>query len=532
MRSSFIRRASRLRGGAPWVGPTAPAGPAVDGKYFGARYFAGRYFAPRYFDGTTVVTTLDALQTLLATMAVGELKLLSNTSYNLKTGPGGLVSAGEASAVDGDLYYNRARWDAGHPGSYTFTNDLAVMNYIDGIFGDGTGDLSSIMLYSGVTYDTSRKLICMIAPGGHSNGGHTGGLYFDAIDGAQAILNGWGNGTGASKKEKWHALCDPMPLSAADVTSAGQYQHANWGGMADYLDGPTRGFRWPQPVVNAVLGPANTVGPYSMHTYSAHTYHPGVDQIWISGYTPGVLESDFSSVPGAAWVYDAATLAYTKITTVGGSDAPSFLAPPDGDTSVMFYAYHSGGSNWASVLTSAPYTLTLRSSQGTGNSFESDAAPMWVEDFATSGKYSILRMSTTAGKFNAHPDVWPLGTATSASLVPATGYSGVSRLFNGQSGYVYEPVSKLIYAFCDNGAGGGYAVKCQTIDMWQGQATVQATWVIAEVTMTGDTYGAAGVNFETRSGFDNKVINLGSTYGGFLIVTYPGQVHLFKYATV
>lgn len=469
----------------------------------------------------------DALTQLLATMAVGELKRLDNSSYNLKTGPGGLVSAGEASAVDGDLYYNRARWDAGHPSSYTFANDLAVMNYIDGTFGDGTGDLSSIMLYSGVAWDGTRKLICMLAPGGHSNGGHTGGLSFAANAAAQAILDGKTDGTGAGKKEKWQAHVDPMPYSAADTT-VGEFQHANWDGMADYLDGVTAGFRWPQPVVNAVLGPANTVGPYSMHTYCAVTYHPGSDQIWVTGYTPGPLDHDFSSVPGAAWVLNADTLAYAKTTTIGGSDAPAFLVPPDGDSSVIFYAYHSGGSNWASVLTASPYTLTLRSNQGTGDSFAADAAPFWVEDFNTSGKWSILRYSTTSGKFNAHPDVWPLAAATSASLVPATGYSGDTRLFNGSSGYIYDPTTKLIYAFCDAGAGGSYAVKCQTIDMWQGNSTVQATWVIAEITFSGDTYGAAGVNFETRSGTDNKFIMLDG-YGAALIVTYPGQVRLFKY---
>jgi hypothetical protein len=50
MRSSFIRRASRLRGGIPWIGPAGPPPPVVDGGYWGARYFGVRYFAVRYFD--------------------------------------------------------------------------------------------------------------------------------------------------------------------------------------------------------------------------------------------------------------------------------------------------------------------------------------------------------------------------------------------------------------------------------------------------------------------------------------------------
>lgn len=471
----------------------------------------------------------DAIAQLLATMDVGELMRLDNTSYNLKTGPGGLFSAGEATAIDGDLYYNRARWDAGHPSSYTFANDLAVMDYVGGDPDDGTGTLQSIMLYSGVAYDAARAHICMVAPGGHSNGGHTGGLYFDAGAGCQAMLDGLPNGTGANKREKWQAYADPMPYSAADTT-VGEFQHANWDGMSDYLDGVTAGFRWPQPVVNPVLGPANTVGPYSMHTFCGITHHPGTDEVWVTGYTPGPLNHDYSSVPGAAWILDCATKAYAKTTTIPGNDAPALIPPPDGDSSVIFWAYNSSGSKWSSVLTSAPYTATLRSDQGTGDAHATDSAPFWVEDFATSGKWSLLRMSTASGgKFNAHPNVWPLAAATSASLVP-TSYSGDTRLFGISSGYWYDPTTKLIYAICDTGAPA-YTVKCQTIDMWQGNSTVQSTWVVSEISFSGDTYGAAGSNFETRSGFDTKCVPL-TDYGAALIVTYPGQVRLFKYRSV
>jgi hypothetical protein len=535
MRSSFIRRASRLRGGAPWAGPAGPAGPAVNGEYFGARYFAGRHFAPRYFDGTTVVTAAgDALQQLLDTMVVGEFKRLN--TRNLPSG-----GTNNANMKSGPVYlqgldiYTRTYYDAVYPGSPPlWANEGDQDSFIFGTGGGGDATTDNMRLgYSGVAFNHTAKHVLAMG-GGHSSGGWTHGIIFDCLAAAQDILDA---GNGADRL--WDQYTDPAPYDDVRDTA--------WPNTPD----PTgsEGLLWPQTISGATrtrLGPDPNIAPFALHNYGAICHDPATNRYYVGGGS--VADNNGGLNPGAFWKLDPTTREWVISTTFGGGNEPFIVPPPVSDGNYMFM---TGTGTVVVRYDIVGDSVTTIGTQGTSLTNADSVNPMWMENLTEAGKYDLVCHGLENVRlFTVHPKLWPAGAAqagitypvgnggsTTADATYFTFEGAVTRRWDGLSGMTWVPDEQKIYVMAYTGTlGVDAALRMQTIDPFVGGATSAQRWHVDDWlagSYTGDIpAGPFNANDNFGNGWQNKLIDLGADYKAFIAVFGAfGDVILIKRAT-
>lgn len=477
----------------------------------------------------------DALVQLLATMAVGEWKLLNDTTKNLYSGP---------VAEDGYDIYTRPYYDAQYIAtggvSADFTSDTTLKNYV--MDGEGAGGGSSTtdagrFFYSGVSFDHTRKIIVNWG-GGHSNGAMNHGVYFNALTAA------------VSQNGRWRNYTDAAPVGPPDADNDGldaREYDANWPAIDQGVWTITN-FRWPQTITSPVIGPDNNVAPYSLHTYAALCYDETNDKHWVGGFSIG--KTGVGGVTAAACVWDVAhaTRAVTAHTGHGSLavSVPAMVMPPDLTSEYVFYPTKTDGWEWF------VYDINLNTSTkvSTGGSTNSAVgAAMWVENLTTSAKYDIVRWvaSGNGRQFVVYPNLWPIpgGVQTNVSYpvgngggdVDGTYYTfeaGVTRKWGELSAFSYVPEDALIYTITSNSG----AILIQTIDPFVGGATSAQRWHVDN--WLGGSYTNAptvaglGTDSEFVNGFQNKLIDLGPTYKAWLLPCNPhrGDVYLIKRAAL
>jgi hypothetical protein len=452
------------------------------------------------------IAIADPIQQVLARMAVGEWKQLNDPRKTLKDGAGG------------DSHFTRAVYDAGG----AFASDNHVLHYVTG---DYPADFRGIMIYSGGTYDTRRHGIRIIGSG-HSNGASNIILAFDVLGACQTLIERSGNPRLAP--QSWEPYSDPNPLSAVDPPGQhGRNRHPNWPELPYYRQ-PSPDLRWPQPVTRNVLGPKGNCGPYALHTYSAVAYDAVHDCIWVCGGSVGSTGQGGID-PRATWRIDHADRAWhMTMNAGGGGNQAAILMAPDGRGTHFFHTTNAT-RHWAYDIAQDRSRLT--GDLGTVNDGSNGGAPMLIEGLTEPGHWDIIRYPTGRDfkpRFNCHPRQWPLPrVAQPGMLVPAnrqTPYIGATPAFGENSGYVYVPERRLIYAITDLKGG------IQTIDPFQGRETGQPQWAVANVPTSGDLPNAGDPNGDLQTGFNNRVTYLPPPYSA-LVVTMNwsrGDVYLIR----
>lgn len=465
----------------------------------------------------------SALKLLLDSMSVGEFKLLNDTTYNLLTSPTTDV-------------YTRAYYDAEYISSggvsSNFASDAAVKTYVTGSYNT---DDQGRPLYSGMAYNKTTNLIFQFG-GGHSNGAMNHALAFDVSAAGQSKYIGGAGG-------RWQVYTDPAPLSGVDSDNDQAERIASWPALTK---GTPFDLRYPQVIATGTIGPNGNVAPYSLHTYSAVVHDPVNGRYWVGGGSVGNT-GEGGVGPRGMWYLNDTTRAWTAYFSAHtGSNAAGYLMAPDGTSKFLYYSHGTNDQHWSALDISA-MTVTQTSNGGETVPPGAGAAPMWVQDLTTVGHYDIIRQCYPGNnlRFMAYRAQWSAasGVPTSAqtNVLYPTGsagvyYTGASPKWDQHSGFVYSPDDRKIYAFCEKSADSHTGFVIQMIDPFVGGTTSAAQWDVtafAAGTYSGDVpTGPYSANHEFRTGWNNKVVDLGPAYGAFVLFLNParGDVILVKRA--
>lgn len=457
----------------------------------------------------------DALTQLLATMAVGEFKRISDPNFNMLSGP---------ADIQGFDIYTQAHYDHLYITtggvSETFTDDTALKTFVLGYAGGGSGLTDNARLtYAGMGLSLSRLLL-MVFGGGHSSGGWTHGIFFDLLAACTSLAG------------KWDQYTDPAPYGLTRDTA---WPLVNVG--VTY---------YPQTITaTANLGPNPNLAPYALHNYSAVAFDETNDQWWLTGGS--VADDSGGYDPAGTWKINPTTKEVTLTTAMSlGGDAPRLMAAPN-DGNYIFWNTTAGYLWYAHNIATEVDTQTV-SNVGAVDVPGAGAAPMWIKDLTTVGEYDLVysyynathrllkcprQWTGTAPSASARAAVYaPPGTDETAAQTEGQCYTfeaGVTRKWESvNTGFIYVEDQKLIFVFAID-AG---QILIQTIDPFQGNATGQATWNVDNwlggyAGLSGDK---SGIAFPT-AGVNNLVQYLPAYKAAVLVSNESrGDVRIVKLA--
>ena len=523
------------------IAPYTP--PAGDGSFFAENYFAGRFFSPPYFEDTSIAPAPagDALQQLLDTMSVRQVKRLNDRAFNMRTG----VSANTGLDLYSRQFYDRNFQLYGSGTSASFSSDDHVKNAVMGTDGGGSTITDNArLIYSGMAH--SKELgIVVLRGGGHTSGAYTHTIYFDYQAAASTILATGTRGT-------WDQYTDPFPYGKtanASVTESGAYPPYGRNSNFKALAGAQNAFRYPQPFASISgytrLATASTGNgyPYSMHDYTA-LYDPINSVFWFGGGNVGLPSYGESFYDGAAdytHKLDPTTRMWTPVSAIGGGDpSHKLIMAPDG-SNYIFTAAGTGGYKWY-VMNIADASLTQKTDGFGASDTVSYPDAFWVEDFSSVGKYDLFYWKsggTVSNKpFVRAEQIWPgvANTDGTMEVFPSVSFTGASASFTGSFGMVYLSAEKKIYTLGANPSGSTNIV-IQNIDIFQGGATGNKdNWVVSTWASASQLTGLDTIDDGTlgQTGYEvyNRFQYLGPEYGAFILVcngTY-GDVYIIKHA--
>lgn len=472
----------------------------------------------------------DAIQQLLDAMESGEVVRLNDRTYNLRTGPDmnqGFSGVGSDTIYSRQFYDRNFQIDPAHPSWATEEN---LQNQVMGYQGGGLIDRDNgRLIYGGMAVSQTRKKIFLMG-GGHSSGAMNHAVVFDFDAACRTIVDS------ATVTGTWDQFSDPAPYGKRQDTSAGEGgayppygRDADWPALSAAFDD----HRYPQTIVTGRLGPGNNNPPYALHSVHAIFYDDLNDRLWVSGYSVGLPTEDtnFLSAGGTCWLdcdpLSADYLRWTRISGAmpGGSGFYFAVQAPDGGN----YAYYS--ASYVVQRMELGTEVVQTTSNGLGEAdIPATGGITWVKDLTEAGYWDLVFWreggNTTNSPFGVHRKQYPYVAGQNEAYYPASNFSGATPKFGARSGLRWVSVDRKLYA-AGFLVGAPYTFFVQTIDPFVGDPTAKATWVVADITLSGDTVTPSSATGESE--IYNRFEYL-PDYDAFILVNgyQYGDVYLIK----